>query len=80
MAIYVHTHDRITPEDVARYLTRCQQPRMAEAVRQLDRDAADLMRRYHDVLKDLTRLRHEIAPRAAISDAVSCRPGPMSDG
>jgi len=71
MAIYINTEERVSPEDVARYLTRCQQPRMAAAVREWEAEARDLGRRYHEMLMELTRLRHEMAPKAPASQPVS---------
>ena len=71
MALYINTDERVNPEDVARYLTRCGQPRMAAAVRQWDAEARDLGRRYFEMLAELTRLRHEMAPKAPATDRVS---------
>ena len=71
MALYINTEERVSPEDVARYLTRCQQPRMAAAVREWEAEARDLGRRYHEMLMELTRLRHEMAPKAPASEPVS---------
>lgn len=71
MAIYINTEERVSPEDVARYLTRCQQPRMAAAVREWEAEARDLGRRYHEMLMELARLRHEMAPKAPASQPVS---------
>lgn len=71
MAYYINTEERVSPEDVARYLTRCQQPRMAAAVRQWEAESNDLGRRYHELLAELTRLRHEMGPKAPASERVS---------
>lgn len=71
MAHYVNTDERVKHEDVARYLMRCQQPRMAAAVRQWEAEAQDLGRRYFEMLAELTRLRHEMAPKAPTTERIS---------
>ena len=71
MALYVNTEGRFTFADVARYLTQCQQPRMAAAVRQWEVEANDLARRYREMLAEITRLRHERAPQAPPAERVS---------
>lgn len=58
--IYVNTEERLTHEDVASYLQRCQQSRMALEVMQWRDDARDLGRRYHDLLLEVARLRQQI--------------------
>ena len=71
MAIYINTGERVTHQDVASYLTRCHQPRMAAAVRQWEVEANDLARRYREMLAEITRLRHERAPQAPPAERVS---------
>lgn len=69
----VNTEERITPEDVAQYLARCRQYRMAAAVRELDAKARDLSRQYHDLLMDNTRLRTQLNPPPPTSRQTSCK-------
>jgi hypothetical protein len=71
MAHYINTDERVKHEDVARYLMQCGQSRMAAAVRQWDAEYLDLGRRYYSMLAELTRLRHEVEPKAPASERVS---------
>lgn len=73
MKTSVNTEDRLTPEDVAQYLARCRQYRMAAAVRELEAKAHELSRQYHDLLMENTRLRLQVNPPAPTSRQTSCK-------
>lgn len=71
MRTNVNTEARVTPEDVARYLARCQQPRMAAAVREWEQQARVMSRQYHDLLMEATRLQMQVTPQGPTPERVS---------
>lgn len=73
MKTSVNTEDRLTFEDVAQYLARCQQPRMAAAVREWEQQARVMSRQYHDLLMEATRLQMQVTPQGPTSKPTSCK-------
>lgn len=73
MARFVNTDVAVDLEDVARFLGRCQQPRMAAAVRATNADLINLRRQYHALLDDNRLLRHRIEPQLPPVDPTHCR-------
>ena len=73
MRTSVNTDERITPESVAQYLARCQQHRMAAAVREFDAKSQELSRQYHDLLLENTRLRTQLNPPTPTSRQAGCK-------
>lgn len=71
MKTSVNTDERLTPEDVAKYLARCRQYGMAAAVRDLEARAHELTRQHHDLLMEVTRLRLQINPQGPTPERVS---------
>lgn len=73
MRTSVNTEERLTPEDVAKYLARSRQYRMAAAVRELEAKAHELSRQFHDLLLENSRLRTQLNPPTPTSRQTSCK-------
>lgn len=80
MAIYVNTEPRITYDDIARRLVQMNEHRLAAGVRELQADAAKQSQRYSDLLTEFTAIQRRINQPKQMSEPVSYKPSPMSDG
>lgn len=80
MAIYVNTDERLTHEDVAQRLARAGQQHLATAVRLLGQEAAAKESKYASLLNEYTQMVLQRAEPREVTQPVSYKPGPRSDG